>query len=287
MRNKKTKSVRQQKVAPKNKVQDVVQNNQEIIDFQQDGGSCYEDVLPEDLQSKDQSQWVSQRKKIEFDLRIVQKHKLTDKQKKIIETCEDKTTKAIMIDGLYGTGKSCIAVLASLKLLANKKIDEIIFIRNPVESSTTGRIGFIPGTIEEKMSPYSAVFYDKLSEFVSEADIKRLEKDNRITSIPVGFVRGRSWNCKAIIVDEASSMTWDDLFLIFTRCGMYSKIFFIGDSENQNDIGSKAGFKLLCSQFNDEESREEGIHFFEMKDESDIVRSPLLKFIMKKVGLLK
>ena len=236
---------------------------------------------------KDSSPNVPQKTKIDFELRIKERSDFTEKQKNILSIATSKNTKCIFIDGLYGTSKSYLAVLSSLKLLNEKKVDEIIFIRNPVESSTTGKIGFIPGTSEEKMAPYNAILYDKLEEMLSEPDVQRLKKENRISCHPVGFVRGRSWNCKAVIVDEASSMTWDDLFLILTRCGEFTRIFFIGDSVNQNDIGVKSGFRKMFNLFNDQESRDFGIHCFELREYSDIVRSGLLRFVMEKAGLIK
>lgn len=236
---------------------------------------------------QDKSMHVTQRPKISFSLNIKGRDDLTDKQKEIVEVATKRGTKCIFIDGLYGTSKSYLSVYSSLKLLNDKKIDEIIFIRNPVESSTTGKIGFIPGTSEEKMAPYNAILFDKLEEMLPESDIAKLKKDNRINCYPVGFVRGRSWNCKAIIVDEASSMTWDDLFLVLTRCGEFTRIFFVGDSVNQNDIGSKSGFRKMFDTFNDTESREFGIHCFELREYNDIVRSGLLRFVMEKTGLIK
>lgn len=237
--------------------------------------------------SKDSSPNIPQKTKIDFELKIKERSDFTEKQKNILSIAASKNTKCVFIDGLYGTSKSYLAVLSSLRLLNEKKVDEIIFIRNPVESSTTGKIGFIPGTSEEKMAPYNAILYDKLEEMLSEPDVQRLKKENRISCHPVGFVRGRSWNCKAVIVDEASSMTWDDLFLILTRCGEFTRIFFIGDSVNQNDIGVKSGFRKMFNLFNDQESRDFGIHSFELREYSDIVRSGLLRFVMEKAGLIK
>jgi predicted ribonuclease YlaK len=249
--------------------------------------SAKEQLENQTCEKKDTSIQVTQRPKINFTLGIKERSDLTEKQKNIIEVACNKNTKCVFIDGLYGTSKSYLAVMSSLKLLNAKKVDEIIFIRNPVESSTTGKIGFIPGTSEEKMAPYNAILFDKLEEMLSECDIAKLKKDNRINCHPVGFVRGRSWNCKAVIVDEASSMTWDDLFLILTRCGEFTRIFFIGDSVNQNDIGAKSGFRKMFNLFNDQESKDFGIHCFELREYSDIVRSGLLRFVMEKTGLIK
>jgi hypothetical protein len=72
-----------------------------------------------------------------------------------------------------------------------------------------------------------------------------------------------------------------------TRCGEFTKIFFIGDSVNQNDIGAKSGFRKMFDLFNDRESSDFGIHCFELRDYSDIVRSGLLRFVMEKAGLIK
>jgi phosphate starvation-inducible PhoH-like protein len=238
-------------------------------------------------EKKDLSLHVTQKPKISFTLNIKERTDLTEKQKDVLDVAINKNTKCIFIDGLYGTSKSYLAVLSAIKLLNSKRVDEVIFIRNPVESSTTGKIGFIPGTSEEKMAPYNAILFDKLEEMLSESDIARLKKDNRISCHPVGFVRGRSWNCKAVIVDEASSMTWDDLFLILTRCGEFTRVFFIGDSVNQNDIGAKSGFRKMFDLFNDHESKDFGIHCFELREYSDIVRSGLLRFVMEKAGLIK
>lgn len=236
---------------------------------------------------KDESPRVPQRDKVKESLVIKQRYELNLKQKQILATALDKNTKCIMIDGLWGTSKTYLAVLASLQLLSEKKIDEIIYVRNPVESSVSGKMGYLKGDINDKLAPYTAPFEEKLGEFLAPTTIKKLQEDERVTSMALGFVRGRSFNCKAIIVDEAASMSFDDLLLILTRCGPFTKIFLIGDSENQNDIGNKSGFRDLFYELTDEESKEAGVFTFEMKNEEDIVRSDFVRFILKKVGKIK
>lgn len=236
---------------------------------------------------KDTSQFVHQASKVNFDLKIRERTDLTEKQIDIIKTMVAKDTKCVFVDGLWGTSKTFCAVLSGLKLLKNQKSTGIIYIRNPVESSSTGKTGFLPGGIDEKMAPYNAVLQEKLEEFLSKDQVDLLINTQLVECIPLGFIRGRSWNCKTIIVDEASSMTYDDLFLILSRCGEFTKIFLIGDSEHQNDIGTKSGFKRMIDQFNDEESRENGVFSFELKSVSDIVRSGFVRFVMTKLGKLK
>ncbi len=235
----------------------------------------------------DRSPKVPQRDKLDYPLSIRRRDDLTERQKTILATMMDRQTRCVFIDGIYGSGTTYLAVLAALQLLNTGRVDELIYLRNPIESSTSGKLGFIPGGLDEKMAPYAAPLWDKLDEFLPAGDIQRLEKEARVQAIPLGFVRGRSWNCKAIIVDEASSMTWDDLMLILTRCGEFTRIFLVGDSLNQNDLGAKAGFRRMFELFNDESSRQNGIHAFELRQKTDIVRSAFLRYVMEKVGLIQ
>ncbi len=239
------------------------------------------------LPKADKSPKVFQKEKISYELHIRERDDLTEKQIEILKTSLNKETKAVWIDGVYGSGKTWLCVLASLKLLQQKKVDQIIYIRNPVESSTTGKLGFLKGELSEKMSPYASIVYDKLDELLPPNEIEALKNEERVEAIPLGFCRGKSWNCKAIIVDEASSMSADDLTLLLTRCGEFTKIFLVGDSHNQNDIGSKAGFRKLFDIFNDAESKSNGVFCYELHEKTDIVRSGFVRFVLEKLGVIK
>lgn len=236
---------------------------------------------------KDTSPVVHQNSKIKFDLHIRERDDLTERQKVILETMLHKDTKCVFIDGFWGTGKSFLSILAATKLLNDRRVSDLLFIRNPVESSTSGKIGFLKGSVEEKMAPYIQILHDKLEEILPKNEIDLLAAENRIQGLPLGFTRGLSWNAKVIVVDEAASLSYEDILLLMSRCGKFTKLFFIGDSENQNDIGSKSGFKKMFDQFSDMESKENGVFTFELKEETDIVRSDFVRFILKKVGKIK
>jgi len=237
--------------------------------------------------SGDKSLYIQQNTKLKEELDIKENFQLTEKQKEIISRGLDRDTRCIWIDGLWGTSKSYLATLIALKLLSNKRVDQILYIRNPIESSSTGKIGFIKGEIAEKMAPYNEIFFNKLEELLPRQNIDILEKENRIKCLPLGFARGLSWNCKAVIVDEAASLSEDDILLLLTRCGEFTRIFLIGDSINQNDIGSKSGFKKMFTLFSDEDSKSNGTFTYELKNESDILRSGFVRFVMRKVGKSK
>ncbi len=239
------------------------------------------------VETTDNSPVIFQKSKLKVPVTISVRHKLNEKQKVILQTSMDNDTRMVCIDGLWGTSKSWMAILAALQLLNEKKVDSIIYIRNPVESSSTGKVGFLPGGIDEKTGPYNAILFDKLDEFIETPDIARLKKEARIECFPLGFIRGKSWNCKAIIVDEAASLTFDDLLLISSRCGERCKLFIVGDSINQNDIGNKSGFARFLDFFRDDESKNNGVFVFDLKDKEDIVRSGFLRFIMEKTKVIK
>lgn len=238
-------------------------------------------------QKRDTSPKIHQREKIKYPLTIRERDDYTQRQMVILEAMQDRDTRCVMIDGIYGSGKTYVAVMSALKLLNSGRIDQIIYVRNPVESSSTGKLGFTPGTLNEKFELYTMPLVEKLDEMLPADEITMLQKDNRIEGVPLGYIRGRNWNCKVIIVDEASSMTYDDLILLLTRCGEFTKIFIIGDSINQNDIGSKAGFRKLFDKFDDIDSKENGIFAFELREAADIVRSKFVRYVMYKLGVIK
>lgn len=237
--------------------------------------------------SHDHSLHVHQREKIPFTLEIRERTDFTERQKVILEAMMHKDTRCVMIDGIWGTGKSLLATLAALKLLNTGRAKSILYVRSPVEASVHSRVGFLSGDLNEKMAPYTAVLQEKLDEILPKADIDRLIKDERIQCIPTGFLQGRSYNCAAIIVDEAASMSWEDLMLIISRCGQFTRIFFLGDTVNQVYLSDKSGYRRFIDAFNDMESKENGVYTFELREAHDIVRSPFLRFVMRKVGVIR
>ena len=231
------------------------------------------------MEVKDTSPVIPQRNKIKSPLSIHQRE-LNEKQKQFLELAMDKTTKIVFVSGPAGTSKTYMAVYAALTLLNQRRVSDLIYIRSAVESSEA-KLGFLPGEAEDKMAPYLAPLMDKLTELLPKGDIEYLKKDERVSSIPVGFLRGLNWNTKVIITDEAQNMTFKELFTLITRPGEFSKLFICGDPD-QSDINGKSGFLKMISYFDDDESRANGIQVFKFTDD-DIVRSGLVQFIIKKV----
>lgn len=230
--------------------------------------------------SSDTSPVIPQNQKIKNKLSIKDTQKLTDKQKLFIELALNKDVKMIFVNGPAGTGKTYLSVLVSLLLLNDRRVSDLLYIRSAVESSDS-KLGFLPGESSEKMAPYLQPLLDKLHELLPKSDVDTLQKEGRVDSIPLGFLRGLNWNAKAIIADEVQNMTQKEIVTLITRVGEFSKIFILGDPD-QSDIGGKSGFKKMYDVFDDDGSKHNGIFTFTF-DEDDIVRSKLVQFIIKKI----
>lgn len=233
----------------------------------------------------DDSPKIHQRTKFAKELQI-KEFKWTEKQQQIIKLALDKNTKIIFINAPAGTSKTLLSVYSLLKLLSDKKISDITYLRSAVESSKA-KLGFLPGAIEDKLAAYTVPFWDKLDELLNNEVIELLKKDNRLCVSAPNFIRGLSWNVKGIILDEAQNLSFEEIYTFLTRFGPYCKCFILGDpTQSDLNISSQGGFTKFCNLFNDEESAKMGIHVINM-DESDIVRSDLVKFIVAKRKTLK
>lgn len=228
---------------------------------------------------QDTSPIIPQRPKFKGILKLY-KRPLTEKQNQFLKLAVDKNAKLIFVSGPAGTSKTFLAVLHALVMINEKRVSDLVYVRSAVESSDA-KLGFLPGEAGEKMAPYIQPLLDKLTEMLPKGDIDILLKEERVTGIPVGFLRGLNWNAKVIIADEAQNMSFKELFTLITRTGEFSKVFILGDPE-QSDINGKSGFIKMIGHFDDDESRQNGIHVFRFT-EDDIVRSGLVQFIIKKV----
>ena len=234
---------------------------------------------------KDNSPYVFQRDKIAFEIQLRQLP-WTQKQKDIIELMSHKDTKVVFLSGPAGTSKSIVSTYCALKLLNEKKVSEVIYIRSVVESASKS-LGYLPGTQDEKMSPFLMPLVDKMEELLPQCDVNKLVNEGRVKGIPINFLRGASFNVNFIIADEMQNAEFSEIQTIITRIGNFSKFVFCGDPM-QTDIHdkSKSGFKPIFDIFNNEESRAQGIFCVELGKE-DILRSEILKFIVEKLEIYK
>ena len=206
-----------------------------------------------------------------------------ERQKDFFKIALHPDTKVLLVDGPAGTSKTLLSTYCSLQLLNMKVISDVMYLRSAVESSAHS-LGFLPGSAEDKLRFYNLPFLDKLDELLAETRIEKLEAEGRISMFPVNFARGMNWNSKAIILDEAQNSTVKEIITVLTRLGNNSRCFILADPM-QTDIKNESmhgGFTNMIKLLDDEESRAQGIHVFRFEEE-DIMRSDLVKFLIKKL----
>jgi phosphate starvation-inducible PhoH-like protein len=245
-------------------------------------GRIHHETTPVNVEpgkTADNSPYVFQRDKISFDLTI-KELPWTNNQRRIIAQFLDKETKVLLLKGPAGTSKTTLAMYCGLTLLNRKRISDMVLVRSAVESSDS-KLGFLPGTLDEKIAVYLTPFHDKFEELLCKAQLDRLQKDNRLTICPINFARGLHFSAKFICADEVQNFSTREIHTLMSRIGEFSKVFLCGDPEQSDLPYGKSGFNKVYELFNNDEAKAQGIFCMELGEE-DIVRSELCKFITHK-----
>jgi len=172
--------------------------------------------------------------------------------------------------GPAGTGKTYLAMAKAVAALQAKKVNRIILTRPAVEAGE--KLGFLPGTLTEKIDPYLRPLFDALHDMIDPDSIPRLMQSGVIEVAPLAFMRGRTLNDSFIILDEAQNTTPEQMKMFLTRLGFGSKMVITGDV-TQVDLpnGAKSGLRIIrdiLGEVND-------ISFIELTAE-DVVRHRLI-----------
>jgi phosphate starvation-inducible PhoH-like protein len=177
--------------------------------------------------------------------------------------------------GPAGTGKTYLAVAMAVAALLSKRVSRIILTRPAVEAGE--RLGFLPGTLQEKVDPYLRPLYDALYEMIEVDKIEKLLERNTIEIAPLAFMRGRTLSDSFIIMDEAQNTSPEQMKMILTRQGFNSKMVVTGDV-TQIDLGPGQRSGLI--EVIDVLRGVEGISFVQF-DDRDVVRHTLVQRIVK------
>ena len=177
--------------------------------------------------------------------------------------------------GPAGTGKTYLAVAMGVSALQAKSVSRIVLTRPAVEAGE--RLGFLPGTLQEKIDPYLRPLYDALFDMMEAEKVEKLMERNVIEIAPIAFMRGRTLNDAFIIMDEAQNATPEQMKMILTRQGFNSKMVVTGDP-TQVDLGSgqRSGLVEVIEVLRGVE----GIRFVQF-DDKDVVRHSLVQKIVK------
>jgi phosphate starvation-inducible protein PhoH and related proteins len=177
--------------------------------------------------------------------------------------------------GPAGTGKTYLAVAMAISALVSKKVARIILARPAVEAGE--RLGFLPGTLQEKVDPYLRPLYDALYDLLEPEKVDRFLEKNVIEIAPIAFMRGRTLNDSFVILDEAQNTTSEQMKMFVTRLGFNSKAVITGDI-TQIDLPNPSRSGLIEAM--NVLQGVEGIRF-QMFNETDVVRHHLVQRIVR------
>jgi len=177
--------------------------------------------------------------------------------------------------GPAGTGKTYLAVAMAISALLAKRVNRIILARPAVEAGE--RLGFLPGTLQDKIDPYLRPLYDALYDMLDPEKVDRYLEKNVIEIAPIAFMRGRTLNDSFVIMDEAQNTTSEQMKMFVTRLGFNSKAVITGDI-TQIDLPNARRSGLVEAV--DILKPVEGLAFVYF-DESDVVRHHLVQRIIR------
>jgi phosphate starvation-inducible protein PhoH and related proteins len=177
--------------------------------------------------------------------------------------------------GPAGTGKTYLAVAMAVAALLAKQVTRIILTRPAVEAGE--RLGFLPGTLQEKIDPYLRPLYDALFDMIDTERVEKYLERNVIEIAPLAFMRGRTLNDSFIILDEAQNTSAEQMKMFLTRQGFNSKMVVTGDlTQIDLPMGKRCGLQDAKEVL----QGVSGINFVYF-DERDVVRNPLVQRIVK------
>ena len=171
--------------------------------------------------------------------------------------------------GPAGTGKTYLAIAAAVEAFEAGQIARILLSRPAIEAGEN--LGYLPGTMEEKLSPYLRPLYDALNDRLGGKRLKALMADGSIEIAPIAYMRGRTLNNSFIVIDEAQNCTYGQIKMLLTRLGWHSTMVITGDPEQSDLLPSLSGLADVAQRL----LPLDGIAVVQLGKE-DVVRHPLV-----------
>ncbi len=192
-------------------------------------------------------------------------------QKKYVDAIDEATI--VFGIGPAGTGKTYLAMAKAVQALQRKEVSRIILTRPAVEAGE--RLGFLPGTLNDKIDPYLRPLFDALHEMLEPESIPKLMAAGTIEVAPLAYMRGRTLNDSFIILDEAQNTTPEQMKMFLTRLGFNSKMIVTGDITQIDLPTGSSGLRTAVEVL----SKVDGMHFATLTSE-DVVRHSLVAKIV-------
>ncbi len=189
-------------------------------------------------------------------------------QKRYVDAIDKHTV--VFAIGPAGTGKTYLAMAKAVQALQSKQVNRIILTRPAVEAGE--RLGYLPGTLSEKIDPYLRPLYDALHDMIDPESIPKLLTAGTIEVAPLAFMRGRSLNDAFIILDEAQNTSPEQMKMFLTRLGFGSKMVVTGDvTQVDLPMGTRSGLRVVQEILDEIQD----VHFTHLTSH-DVVRHKLV-----------
>ena len=217
--------------------------------------------------------YLSNQEKIDFDNKFTKPK--NDSQKNYFNLLKNKNKKILIATGPAGTGKTLFATELGIKNFLTNKYEKIIFTRPSV--SVDEDLGYLPGTLEEKMAPWVRPIYDILYNFLSAKEITHLIEEKFIEISPLGYMRGRTFKNSWVIADEMQNSTVSQMKMLLTRLGENSRVIITGDLDQHDRKDNINGLEDFLNKF--KKQRSSSISSVEFNNE-DIQREQVVQEVL-------
>lgn len=201
----------------------------------------------------------------------------TENQRNYTKSIIDNTI--TFCQGLAGSGKTHIAIGMAIEALLENKVNKIIITRPVIEAGE--KLGYLPGSAEEKLHPYLLPIIDEIHHFITPAQYASFKLNNKIEVVPLGLMRGRNFHNCFIVADECQNASYEQLKMLLTRTGQQSKMVLTGDI-GQSDLSRhlQGGFITMIEAL----EGVVGIGYCKLES-SDIIRNAIISDILSKLDI--
>ena len=199
-----------------------------------------------------------------------------ESQKKLLSSLKKKDYKIIIASGPAGTGKTLFGIEQGIKNYIHGNIEKLIFTRPVV--TVDEDIGYLPGTLEEKLSPYIRPIFDILYNFISPKEVEAMIEEKTIEIAPLGYLRGRTFKNCWIVADEMQNSTVSQMKMLLTRLGENTKLVITGDLQQHDRHNEINGLEDFLGRLKNR--RSDSISSIEF-DKKDIEREEIVKEVLE------
>lgn len=206
----------------------------------------------------------------------------TENQVSYYNALKNNKKTIIIANGPAGTGKTHFACEEAINMLSNDEINRVVITR-PIVSVDNEEMGFLPGTINRKMAPWTRPIFDIFLEYYDQRQIDRMVTDGIIEIAPIAYMRGRTFKRCFVIADEMQNSTPIQMKMLLTRLGQESRIVLTGDLKQTDLKDQENGFQDFLSRYNTRVLRKGPLKNMDLINftNKDVMRSDVVKSIIE------